>query len=467
MGLERNPSLRVERLRTDLFRTFEDEERAAFDPTLGAEGSWSRTRAQRLARAGSGTERPVNERATGAVSVEEFLPTGTTIDLEARAETTKSSLYSAPLTATRLGLTATQSLLRGFGLGPNLASLRQARLDTLASEYELRGFAEALVAETEGTYWDFVLAQRQVEIFGQSVELAERQLAESQERIWIGKLAETELAASQAEVARRREALINARSDLAKTRLHLLRLLNPQGPDPWDREIVLRDRPEDFETALDDVRSHVEVALRLRPDLNEARLRLRRGDLEIVKTRNGLLPKLDVFVTLGKTGYAESLGPSIEDLDGKGYDIMIGGSLEFPFGNRAPRARHERALLDRRQAEEALENLTQLIQVDVRSAHIEVARAREQVTATAATRRLQEESLRAETEKFRVGNSTTFLVAQAQRDLVVSQIAEVQAVVTLLKDLVDLYRLDGSLLARRGIEAPGRETIPAPEDRDR
>ena len=46
-------------------------------------------------------------------------------------------------------------------------------------------------------------------------------------------------------------------------------------------------------------------------------------------------------------------------------------------------------------------------------------------------------------------------MAQAQRDLLASQIAEVQAVVNQLSALTALYRLDGSLLERRGIAVPG------------
>ena len=48
-------------------------------------------------------------------------------------------------------------------------------------------------------------------------------------------------------------------------------------------------------------------------------------------------------------------------------------------------------------------------------------------------------------------------MAQAERDLLQARIDEVQAVVKYLKDLVDLYRIDGSLLARRGIAAPGAQ----------
>jgi outer membrane protein TolC len=272
-------------------------------------------------------------------------------------------------------------------------------------------------------------------------------------------LAEIELAAAEAEVALRTEGLINARSALAKVRLLLLRLLNPPGPNPWGRGLVLRNAPAIPEVNLEDVESHVQVAERMRPDLNEARLQVQHGNLEIVTTRNGLLPKLDLFVSLGKTGFARSFFDSVGDLGGDGYDASFGVLYEYPLGNRDAEARHERALLTHDQEVEAVGNLSQLVELDVRTAHIEVNRAREQVAATAATRRLQEEAFRAETEKFQVGRSTSLLVAQAQRDLVAGRIGEVQAVVSYLNALVDLYRLDGSLLERRGIEAPGRKPV--------
>jgi outer membrane protein TolC len=173
--------------------------------------------------------------------------------------------------------------------------------------------------------------------------------------------------------------------------------------------------------------------------------------LEVVKTKNGLLPMMDLFITLGKTGYADSFGNSVSDLDGESYSVAGGISFEYPLLNRDAAALHRRAVLTRRQDEEAVDNLAQLVQVDVRSAYIEVNRTAEQVAATAVTRKLQQEKLRAETEKFRVGRSTTLLVAQAQRDLVASRISEVDAVVNYLKALVGLFRLEGSLLERRGV----------------
>ena len=91
----------------------------------------------------------------------------------------------------------------------------------------------------------------------------------------------------------------------------------------------------------------------------------------------------------------------------------------------------------------------------MRSAYIEILRTRAQVAATEASRALQEEKVRVESEKFRIGKSTSLLVAQAQRDLLASQIAYVQAVAGYRKALVELYRLEGTLLQRRGLAAPG------------
>jgi outer membrane protein len=457
LSLENNRALVVERLNPPVQKTFEEEERAVFDPETNAEISAGRVDGQRQTNSGDGTESFTTDTVDGVISLEQFFPTGTTVSVEGRTLMTDSLLYQNKFYSTRLGMTVNQALLRGFGTEVNLARLRQARLDTRLSEYELRGFIEFLVAEVERTYWDYALARRQIEIFEESLKLARQQLSETQELITVGRLAEAELPAVQAEVAAQEQGLINARSNLEAIRLQLLRLLNPAGPGLWSREVNLIHEPTLPEIKLDDVEQYVAVSMRLRPLLNQARIGVLRDDLELVRTKNGLLPLMDLFVNLGKSGYADSFHDSVSDISGDNYDVLGGLRFEYPFWNRQAQARHQRAQLSREQSEKALENLSQLVEVDVRTAYIEVSRSKQQIAASTATRRFDEEKLRIETEKFRVGRSTSFLVAQAQRDLLVSRIAEVQALANYLKALVDLYQQDGSLLERRGIAAPGRE----------
>jgi outer membrane protein TolC len=204
---------------------------------------------------------------------------------------------------------------------------------------------------------------------------------------------------------------------------------------------------------------HGEVALRLRPEINETKLQIQQGDLQIVQTKNGMLPQLDLFMTLGQTGYAKSFGSSITALNGPDYSAIVGVTGSYTLENRAARGAYHAAVLTREQTEESLNNLVQSVQVDVRTQYIEVERTRQQIDATRATRIAQETAYTVEKEKFNVGKSTSLLVAQAERDLLASQLAEVQAVTGHLKALVALYRLEGSLLYRRGLEAPGGQPV--------
>lgn len=459
MCLENNRSLMVERLTPAIRQTAEDQAAAAFDPVLNAEIAAGRVEGERLARSGSETEAFTTDTADGIISLAQYFPTGTSVVLDAGTEYTNSSLYDDQFYESRLGMSVNQALLRGFGTDANLAQLRQARLDTRLSEYELRGFTEFLVAEVERTYWDYALARRQIEIVEESLKVARQQREETEALIDVGRLARSELAAVQAEVAAQAQALIEAKANQQSLQLQLLRLLNPPGADLWGREVQLIHQPTLPEIQLEPVEQYVSVSARMRPLLNQARLDLQRGDLELVKTRNGLLPLLDLFVTLGDSGYANAFGDSVGNLDDGNYDAAAGLRLAYPVFNRDARARHRRAQLSREQSAKALDNLSQLVEVDVRSAYIEVDRTKQQISASSVTRAFDEEKLRTETEKLRVGKSTSFLVAQAQRDLLASRIAEVRAIVNYLKALIDLYYQDGSLLERHGIAAPGRTPV--------
>lgn len=454
MTLENNRSLAVERLNPPIRKTFEQQEESIFDPLLTAQVAAERQRGERAQTRG-GRDPFDSNLITGEIAVEKFFPAGTSVQVQAGSEYSDTSLNADPFAESRLGVSITQALLRGSGPAVNLASIRQSRLDTQVSLYELRGFSETLLSQVEAAYWDYALAVRQIKIVEESLQVAEQQMKEADEMIQVGRLAESELVAAQVEIAVRRQELIEARSAMEVRRLNFLRLLNPPGDHPFKREVVLLSQPDLQQAALDDIDSHVAVALKMRPDLNQARLSIERDELEIVKTKNGTLPKMDFFITLGKTGYADSFGGSVSDFSGDSYDALAGIRFEYPFKNQSAAARHRRSQLSRDQAQRALENLTQLVELDVRAAYIEVQRARQQISASSETRRLEEEKLRVETEKFRVGRSTNFLVAQAQRDFLLSQLVEVRSVASYLKALTDLFRLEGSLLERRGVSSPG------------
>jgi outer membrane protein TolC len=455
LAIGHNRDLAVRQLGPVVAGAFEQIERGRFDPEAYVDFAYGEESATEVSRSTGEQFGVEGSDRSLAAGVRQELPTGTTIDLGFEQERTDSDRTPTQESA-RLGLTITQALLRGRGPAVNLAGVRQAELETLASVYELHGYTQALVADTQVAYWNFVLSHEEIAIFEESLEVARRQLDEVRQRIEVGVLPKTELAVARTEVALREQALVDARARLEERRLRLLQLISPELRGVLDRTVLPVSEARIDPRPIDDVADRLELANTSRPDLREARLRQEQNRLETVVTRNGVLPRLDLFVTLGKTGYADTFLDSLGDLDGPGYDFSVGLSLSQALGNRSARGRDLAARASWRQAAEAVANLEQIVLLDVCLAVNEVERARRQIAATAATRAAQEETVAAERERYEVGASTGLLVAQAQRDLLVAQIEEVRAVVNYRIALVRLYLAEGSLLDRRGIrlEAP-------------
>jgi outer membrane protein len=450
LALTRNRDLRTRVLNPVLDGTFEQIERGVFDPEVFAELGYGREESREASRS-TGEEFDVSSRETDVrAGVRQRLPTGTAI--EGAVEQQGESSDRAPEQQTaRLGLTVTQQLLRGFGPAVNLVRVRQAELETRASVHELRRFTEVLLAETKIAYWRFVLANQEMAIFEESLEVARRQLAEILERIDVGVLPDTEAAAARAEVALREQARIQARSVLEERRLRLLRRVNPDTSGRLTRPIVATSPPELDPEPVRDLDDRIALALRQRPDLLEARMRLEQDRLEVVATRDGLLPKLELFLALGPTGYGDDFLDSFGSMDGQTWDARVGLSLSVVLDDRAAKGRDLAARASREQAARAIENLEQLVRLEVRLAANELERARLQIAATRTTRTFQERTVEAEQERFNVGASTALIVAQAQRDLLAIRIAEVESVVTYRIAQVRLDLAEGSLLERRGV----------------
>ena len=453
-ALGNNPTVSIQRLNSEITYASVEEQRAAFDPQVTVSANQISTKTE--AQLGTRPEplQLTTERTRLSISISETIPTGTTLSLNSNITGSVSSLYTDQAIG-NIEISITQSLLQGFGTGANLASLRKAKLDVDISLAELKAFAENLVARVEKAYWSLYLAGEKISIQKESLTLAERQLNESMERVAVGKLAEIELAAVNAEVASRREALIDAQSSYEKARLQFLYLLNPQGEDMWTMIPATIDKPFVPEDAMDEVSVHERLGLKYRADLTQARLSMEKGDLDVQQTKNGLLPRLDFFLTYGKNNYAESFSDATPDPSSPYSSLNAGLTLTIPFLNRKAKAKYERSLKSMEQMELSLKNMERLVELDIRSAYIEAVKTRQMIEATKVTRELQQKNMDAELEKFRVGKSTNFLVLQAQRNFTVAKLDESGTMVGYLNALIDLYQMQGTLLERRGIEIPG------------
>ncbi len=455
MSLDANPDLMVESFEPLIAGTFVQRERARFHPAIFAELTQREIRSSETARATGEQFDAEIEQTQLRGGIEQRFSTGTDVTLSA-GQSAESSNRAPDQDEASITLSFTQALLQGAGRNVNLAAIEKAQLDLDISISELRGYIETLVANVERAYWQFWLAKETIDIASQALDVAQKQLDNLQQQIAVGQIASNEEAVARAELARRRQTLIDARADAQKRRIELLALIAPQQLDTAYTPISLPEPPvAETDTSLQE---RIKLAERYRPDLQEAKMRLEQRNLDTVVTRNGRLPRLDFFAELAKVGYGPSTSDAWSDISGSGYDVQAGIRLHYTPGRSAERAREDEAMFRQEQAVAAIENLRFQIGSRVRMARYELERAIKQIEASAETLLHQQKTVDAEVERFQVGTGTALLVAQAQRDLLSVMIAEKEAQVQARLALLDLFLAEGSLLDRRGFAMNASDT---------
>ncbi|MFU8856257.1 MAG: TolC family protein [Deferrisomatales bacterium] len=455
LALERSPELRVERLGAAVQSTLPDEARAAFDPSISASVSRGEStlpttaRQEALEVAGEGVRRAREDQASAELT--QPLPTGTELTLGADTSRTRTN-FSPEEYGSRLALGLTQPLFQGLRPSVNLARLRRAENLAAVGRYAFVGAMEAFLAGIEGAYWDLSFARRALDVRRQSLDASRRLLADAETLVAAGRRPAVELAAVRAEVAAREEALEDARAALDTARLDLVRRLGPGADLPWTAALEPVDEPS-AAAAPGDPAPWAAQALTRRPDLLQARLELANGELEVIETRDGLLPRLDLFASYARHGRETRLGSTWRQMFEKDYeDWRVGLSVQQTLGRRAEGARARRADFQVQRAEAAVENLGLVIQSEVRRAAVELDRLRRKVELAEVTASARADETRAEQARFDAGRATAGDVLQAESRQREAELNWHRARSDARKAETEFLRVQGGLAEARGVE---------------
>jgi outer membrane protein TolC len=237
----------------------------------------------------------------------------------------------------------------------------------------------------------------------------------------------------------------------------------------------------------------VTLALAQRPEIAQTRLNIESSVINLGGARNYLLPTLQAFFELtnnGLTGQVNPLSQSVgvpppaPALVG-GYGNLLGQifgrdfpnysagfSLNISFRNRVAQADYVADQLQLRQSQLLYQKEVSQVRVDVKNAVIELQQARARYENAVATRSLAQQTLEAEQNRFRFGESTIAIVVQSQRDLASDQSAEVQAMANYTHAKIAFDQAVGQTLDVNGISmeeaAAGRvareSEIPSPTE---
>jgi outer membrane protein TolC len=114
-----------------------------------------------------------------------------------------------------------------------------------------------------------------------------------------------------------------------------------------------------------------------------------------------------------------------------------GVTISYPLGRTYEEASLARAQVERRQAAQRIASLQLQAAETIRQAARQVRSTGERVDAARASATLAEQRLESEQRRYEVGLSTTFLVTQAQRDLLEAQVNLLQTTLDYESSLVN------------------------------
>jgi outer membrane protein TolC len=408
------------------------------------------------------------------VSYTQAFPTGGSLEVDwNNSRQTSNGVYDyfSPELFTRVRVLATQQLLAGFGLGPNLRFLRIARTNQKISDIAFRAQAIATVTQICDLYWDLVSAYDNEQVGERSVVFATETLNTSRKQLELQAIPEMDVLKAEGELAVREQDLTVARTNLELQELYMKNAITRTLDDPTLEEmpVVPTDHiASQIVPITEPVQDMIAAALKNRTELLESSLDLQNRELSRKTARNALLPSLNLYGAYAGTGAAGTRNPTYTGmetsnlpnsyggalksaLDNTAPEYRVGFQLSVPLRNRIAKADQARTELEYRQSQVYLEESKKRIRIEVRNARYALEQGASRVEAARKARDLAQRTMDIMQKEQKLGAGSNQQTLAAEHDLALAESALVTAETAYEKACIEVRRATGSVLEGYGI----------------
>jgi outer membrane protein len=345
---------------------------------------------------------------------------GLTVTPEATASASRyDSQPVEDLTTTSARLRVSAPLLRDRGGAITAAPERAAGVDRQASEMDARSTLAETLVQAADVYWTYLAAERKIGVLLASEERSRRTVTVTQALVKGDERTGADLIQAQGYLSFRRAGRIAAEQQKIDVGRQMVLVAGAPGEGLAQLPRVVTDFPAPRPLPTQDPTPRwIAEALRRRPDLAAADLRLASAEARLAAARNELRSRLDVEVAAGYSGQAAGLGrfgelrprpPSLEAFFTLNYQLPLEQT-----GVRGRVAQNAAAVQQRRLART---DLARRIHLGVLAALEAVKSSQLGLRESSEAVRLLEQTVDNEKRKFQLGSATLFSVNQAEDSL--------------------------------------------------
>jgi outer membrane protein TolC len=283
-------------------------------------------------------------------------------------------------------------------------NLREATENKNAVEYSNGDTREAVVLTVMDLYFRAVTAQSRVHAVEAQVKTAETLNVRAGDLKNAGVAPGIDVLRSQVQLQTEQQRLIQARNEFSRVKLELARAIGL----PLAQEFMLADALPAGELPSESLQELLDRAYAIRPDAKAAEARLHAAEEAVKAARAENLPTVHLNANYG------AIGSRPENSHGT---YLVEGAIQFPIFNSSSKDKvmDKEALLNQRQAE--MDSLHGGIELDVRSALLQMQSSEEQYKVAQSALNLVRQQLEQAQDRFAAGVANNLEVVQAQESL--------------------------------------------------
>jgi outer membrane protein TolC len=327
----------------------------------------------------------------------------------------------------------------------NDVPVRLAEVDLKTSANNTREARLALLRQVSTTYWDLVGIRESIKVEQDAVKLSEQLLKDNQARLQAGVLSPADVKVSESQLAQDRANLLDVQVQAQRIEDQVRAALNldalPYGLKPVE-EPVLRQGSFDLKTLLD-------KSLQYDPALANLQAALARNSFEQQQADNLDKTNLDLALKYTFNGYGGDPSGATGNLtqtDLSGYGATL--TWTVPLFDTTTAQTIRRKKLERVRIELQTASRRSEITVQAQAAKRLLSLAEQNVKTARIAVSLQNELLQNEIERLRLGESTSFRVAQVQQDFNQARQTEILARIGYEKIFLDVLLLTGDIYSQ-------------------
>ena len=329
--------------------------------------------------------------------------------------------------STSFGISVGMPLFNGLNLYHETKSssleLNAAKKDLEAAKYDLK----LLIM----SYYMQVVYNKEIKAVAEKqLTLTEEQHSKTQLLYELGKVAESNVYESAAQVATAKSSLVQANNNLMLSILDIVQALELESVDDFD--VV---SPDDFQNIDNQIipsqETTYEFALRHQPRMEAANLRLEKSYVDVKATKSAWYPSLSLFAGYSNGYYnyfSQSYNQPFSDQIKNNGRTSFGLRLNIPiFNAMQTKYRVEQTKLSIENQELAINNAQKELKKDIQQAFYNAVAAEQKYKAAEETFQSAEVAYRFSNESYDAGKATLLELDESKNRLFKSESEMLQA----------------------------------------